>query len=282
MKKSLFWSMTMLIAIALPLFTACGDDEEEPSLDELLSDKTTPVTFELEKGTHFMYDYAGSHYVGGDTIKVWEKKEVKRDLRQGRHSILWLTDRYYDKPELFETHYDANHKMLVRNEEHPTLNHPVGYAESEINVGEYLLPTQTLTYSALISGLDLYIEDADRYPEVFDNDKTQIIGSLKGYPNIVSVSLTGNDYERRESVDLPIYYYPRTSNMKIMGSGEFFLCPKEGLDDIQLVIEIKGTDGKVITTSELPKLSFRRGDYIHLRGTLFSGSASDWSVIEYH
>lgn len=282
MKKSLFWSMTMLMTIVLLLFTACGDDEEEPSLDELLSDKTTPVTFELEKGVHFMYDYAGSHYVGGDTIDVWKKKEVKRDLRQGRHSILWLRDPWNDKAELYETYFDAKHKMLVRNGEFPTLGSPVFYAESEINVGEYLLPTQTLTYSSLISGVDLYVEDADCYPGVFDDDKTQIIGSLKGYPNIVSVSLTGNDYERRESVDLPIYYYPRTSNMQIMGSSRCFLCPKEGLDDIQLVIEIRGADGKVITTSELPKLSFRRGEGVRLRGTLFSGSTSDWSVIEYN
>ena len=258
-------------------FTACSSDD--PSVDELLSDKTTPVTFELRKGTHFMYDYAGSHYVGGDTIRVSKNGEVKRDLRQGQHSILWLNDPYYDEGNLYGMHFDADRKMLIRNGEYPDLNHSIWYAVSEVNVSEYLLPTQTLTYSTPMSAIFLYVEDADRYPGAVDKEFLQI-GVLKGYPNVVSVSLTGNEYERRESVDLPIYYYPKSKNMQIIGAdGSVFMCPKEGLDNIQLVIEIKDQNGTVISTSELPKMSFRRGKSISLQGTLFSGKSSDWKEI---
>lgn len=271
----------LLVIIAATFTTSCSKDSDE-SIDDILSDKTTPVTFELAKGIHFMYDYAGSSYVGGDTIRVSKKSEVKRDLRQGTHTLLWLNDPYYDEGKLFDTHFDPNRKVLIRNNEYPTLNHPVRYAVSDFNVGEYLLPTQTLTYSTPMSAIFLYVEDADRYPVAIDKDYEQI-GVLKGYPNIVSVSLTGNEYERRESVDLPIYFYPQSSNkMQIIGAdgASFFLCPNEGLSNIQLSIELKGSDGKVIATSELPRMSIKRGEYIQLQGTLFSGSSSDWREMQ--
>ena len=53
----------VLACLAIHGVTACSSDEDEPSVEELLSDKTTPVTFELKAGYYHLFDFAGSHYV---------------------------------------------------------------------------------------------------------------------------------------------------------------------------------------------------------------------------
>ena len=81
--------MTLACLMAVCL-AACGGDDE-PTVDELLSDKTTPVTFELPQGDYYMFDYSGSRYVGSDTIHVDRSCKFEAELRQGKHHIIWIS-----------------------------------------------------------------------------------------------------------------------------------------------------------------------------------------------
>lgn len=269
-----------LTACAAFALASCGGDDE-PSVDEILSDKTTPVAFELRKGVYFMYDYAGANYVGGDTIGVLKAGEVKRNLRRGRHSLVWLTEPSSEKYQLYETHYDAKSRTLVRDASYPNLSRPVIYAVTDINVGEYLMPTQTLEYISPISEIHIIAEDAGSYPGTIGT-KSAKIGALKGYPNVASVSLAGNGGDIRKPVDLPIFYYPRSgSKLQIEGAdgASYFLCPKEGIKDLQLEIEIREPGGGFISSVKLPKISIRQGESVWLKGPVFSGHTSNWSVV---
>jgi len=263
----------VLTGFTITVFQGCSKDES--GIDEILSDQTTPVTFEFEKGMHFMYDYAGAHFVKGDTINILKKGEVKCNLRQGKHSIVWLKDASYDGNKLYEVHYDAQRKMIIRNNDYPILNHDVEYAVNEVNVSEYMLPTQTIDYSSIMARLDIVATDYDVYQGI--NSPS---GVVKGFPNIPSVSLMDDSYELGDPGEVPIFY---DTNIKMLYTNGIYLmlCPKNGLDNIQLSVEIKDANGQIINTTPLPKCSFRRGHTTALAGPLFSGSTSDWEVNVY-
>lgn len=264
----------VLTGFTITVFQGCSKDES--GIDEILSDQTTPVTFEFEKGMHFMYDYAGAHFVKGDTINILKKGEVKCNLRQGKHSIVWLKDASYDGNKLYEVHYDAQRKMIIRNNDYPILNHDVEYAVNEVNVSEYMLPTQTIDYSSIMAKIEIVATDYDVYQGI-----DGLSGIAKGFPNILSVCLTDGAYESGEPLGETKFFY--SSNIKMFYTNNIIciLCPKDGLDNIQLSAEVKDANGQIIPTTQLPKCSIRRGYITTLAGPLFSGSTSDWEVNVY-
>ena len=80
-------ALTCIFTFAL---AACGDDDE-PSVDELLSEETTPIEFELTDfeyyDKYYLFDYAGNRYVGADTIS---RSKFTINLRQGKHHLIWM------------------------------------------------------------------------------------------------------------------------------------------------------------------------------------------------
>ena len=64
----------------------------------------------------------------------------------------------------------------------------------------------------------------------------------------------------------------------LIEDSQYILCPINGLDNIQLTAEVYDKDGNPISTTTLPKFNLRRGYTTILRGPLFSGSTSDWTV----
>lgn len=277
-------------------FASCS--KEEPSIDELLSEQTTPVTFTPLHGKNYVFDYAGSHFVGSDTISAGWNSEIALDLRQGRHRLLWLREldgnddpNFRDGQYISGVHFDPQ-KMEITSYETNCACGNLSYASTEVNVTEYLLPTRKLTYQSLTS--DIVFDIIDSSPLVSTDFQIGYswakIGTVSGFPAVRSISLEGKDYIKSETFSKDVYSRElsydkglvlRPGDLPAIGVGlwvQNILCPLNGLDDIQLTAEVHDRNGNPIPTTPLPKFSIRRGFATRLRGPLFSGSTSDWEV----
>lgn len=271
------------VCITTLCFSACGGDDE-PSLDDILSDKTTPVTFELNNGISYMFDYAGNRYIGSDTIEVYNGKyysdgrsfpnDIEIELRQGQHQVIWFEglERTSDC-----TSFNPQTKAVSLGSSQKSPPN-VQYAECNFNVSEYLLPKQKLDFTPVTARVLIMISDKPSTAAA-TNSKGNVTAKIIGLPFVTSVELLGNDYTKsKKSTEINMEINP--SYILITGSyeSERILCPKHGLNDIQLAIEVMGKDGKPMATTTLPKISIRRGQVTGLYGPLFSGSTSDWQV----
>lgn len=284
--------LTMAFAVCVSLsFAACGDDDE-PSVDEILSDKTTPVTFKLEKKKYFLFDFAGSHYVGSDTLdlkgsKTADKTEI--ELRQGQHHLLWfkgLPDKYYR--EYFEDVSFAPTTQTVRSNANTYGRYIINYAECDIKVLEYLLPTQKLEWNMLNADVVINITDQKLAADKVEKKHNQSvsIGTIDGLPNVSSLTIHGDNYTLSDD-PLPIKisssYYKGDGTHQDLFSIHLspiytIFCPESGFHNIQLTPNILDKNGNRIATTAMPSFSLRRGYITVLTGPLFSGSTSDWTV----
>lgn len=304
----------MALAVVLSMLTAsCGSDggnDEGNTADEPLSDKTTPVTFVIDNGRFYMFDYSGSRYIGSDTVEIWNgrtdlKNNVDMDLRQGKHHVLWMTGlslydwSVYSNPSYI--HFAPNTQIITATGKEPLYSYGVKYAEFDVNVKEYLLPKQEVTLKPLTAKIRVEVADFS-YEAKYSYNKRFAIGVMKGYPYISSISLYGDSYTMAaQSSDYSLelndskasytksesptealissfvndYYGGHTISVQ---DSHYILCPAQGLDNIQLTAEVQDRNGNPITTTVLPKISLRRGYTTVLRGPLFSGTTYDWMV----
>lgn len=207
-------SMIVALAFASLLFiTSCGSNgiSEETIAEETLSDKTTPVTFVIDNGPFYMFDYSGSRYIGSDTVEIWNgrtdlKNDVEINLRQGNHHVLWisnLTKYYYSGTSLEpynypEIHFNPNSKIITATGKDPFKYKGVGYAELDLSVKEYLLPKQEVTLKPLTAKIRVEVLDYSNSTKS-NYKKTSAIGIMKGYPYVSSISLFGDTYALKEN-----------------------------------------------------------------------------------
>lgn len=278
-------NLTILVLACLAILglTACSGDDE-PSIDELLSDKTTPVTFEIGRsGDFLLFDYAGSNFVDSHTIhqryfNSSSPKTTELNLRQGKHHFIWL-----------KTSEDAAEGTTF-NPANKTISTPypenMNYAEYDYEVTDYIAPAHKPNFMPLTTGIKIIVTDYSEEVEkparpvlVWHEAKTIKIGEMNGFPLVTYLSLHGGDYKITDNKTGSIYttYNVYSTEVTVTYSGTI-LCPEEGIDNIQLQADVKGADGSPVYTTTLPKFSVKRGYTTVLRGPLFSGSTSDWTV----
>lgn len=301
--------MTLACLMAVCL-AACGGDDNEPTVDEFLSDKTTPVTFELPQGDYYMFDYSGSRYVGSDTIHVDRSCKFEAELRQGKHHIIWISLGNEDKQFYLQLNWVDNSMdgspvfdTLTRKILHAGNNRSLGYGMTDIEVSPYLLPIQKVEFEKITACLKIEATDKLPYEPYFDGNYS--FKALPGFRKelyyeayFFGIGMFTDFYLVTLSTDNGSYIIDSESRDIIVGTGAFYfnespkcyydydaqspivmtLCPKDGLNDIQLVAEIKEQSGKAVPTTMLPKFSLRRGYTTRLSGPLFSGSTADWTV----
>ena len=283
--------LTMAFAVCVSLsFAACGDDDE-PSVDEILSDKTTPVTFKLENRKYFLFDFAGSHYVGSDTLNLYRSKTADKteiELRQGQHHLLWFKglsteEDYWDDFE--GVRFDPA-TQTVKSNANTYGWRIINYAECDIKVPEYLLPPQKLEWNMLNADVVINITDQELAADKVEKKHDASIGTIDGLPNVSSLTIHGDNYILSDD-PMPIkirtdYYngggiYKGVFSIKLSHTYTIF-CPESGFHNVQLTPNILDTNGNRIATTAMPSFSLRRGYITVLTGPLFSGSTSDWTV----
>lgn len=293
MKTKAFLSASRQALLALACvtaitLTACGGSDDDPKADSPsgggTSEKTTPVTFQLNNGISYMFDYAAGRYAGSDTIEVYNGKyyadgssfpnNVEIDLSVGQHQVVWfeLLGRTAD-----DTRFDPHTKTVTigKGQAEPT---DVRYAECSMNVSEYLLPTQKLEYAPLSARVEVMLSDKPSAEAAAGADG-KVVAKVKGLPLVTSAELFGNGYTKSDATaEGNMEIDPSKSLIPGIFTSGRILCPKEGLDDIQLQVEVMGKDGRPMATTVLPKISIRRGHVTILYGPLFSGSTADWQV----
>lgn len=261
--------MTIACLMAVCI-TACGDDDE-PTVDELLSEETTPIEFQFSGYSYYygseniLYDYAGSRYVGSDTIR---NSTCTINLRQGNHKLIWINGLWPTFPlwgnngqNKSGVYYDPQAKTVTNFYPDGNTEHIIVYCEKDLEVTPYLMPAQKIEYKPLTCVLKIKVTDLQAGQK----------GRITGVPSVKSVSLTGDDFSLN-NIDLPTDSIRRYEEV-------FMLCPAKGFDDIQPVVEVTGNGGNVAPTTTLPKFSLKRGYVTSLRGPIFTGSTSDWEVI---
>lgn len=299
----------LLLAVCMTLsFAACSnDDSSDTNIDDILSKETTPIDFQLKEfydryKNYIIFDYAGDSYIGTDTLK---SRTGTFNLRQGKHHLLFIKGLYnntYLSPNDMQKDFGKWYKGFHYDPLAKTITYygdfydgsSITYSEKDLEVFPYLLPVQEIDFDKFITA-QLCIEISDLpnnpiYPEWNSNyecwDDTSI-GIIKGSPIVSTVSINSNSYKTKDSKfglivdvyadtkyyhekDLPkdkLIYYVRAANL---------LCPRDGLDNIQLSVDIRDSNGQTVPTTTLPKVSLRRGCRTILRGPLFTGSTSDW------
>lgn len=289
MKTKAFHLTNYLVVLAFAVltsisFTACSDDDK-PSIDELLSDKTTPVTFEIGRsGDFLLFDYAGSNYVGSHIIHQYyynssSPKTTELNLRQGRHHLIWLR---VSEDAAKDTTFDpANKTISTPNPE------SMSYAEYDYEVTDYIAPAHKPNFMPLTTGIKIIVTDHSEEVEkpanpvlVWHESTTIRIGEMKGFPFVTYLSLHGGDYKITDNKAgrIDATYYVKNYTEVTVAYYETILCPEDGIDSIQLQADVKGADGSPVYTTTLPKFSVKRGYTTVLRGPLFSGNTSDWTV----
>lgn len=301
MKKNTYFSasrqaLLVLVCIIAHGFAACGGDDE-PTVDELLSDKTTPVTFQLPQGDYYMFDYSGSRYVGSDTIHVDWSGKCEIELRQGDHNILWVRHGD-DGREYAGIIYDVTTRRFLHHGESQDLS--CGW--SEISVAPYLLPTQKVELEYLTATLQIEPSDELPFTPVENGNyiyeyKSPIgttwityrfisVGTFTGPALVQSISaddggcVFGNETKWSDIVAAGMV---NGANQVIIGKEcralpLLALCPSSGIPDIQLTSKLSDANNLSVSTTQIPIFSLRRGYTTILRGPLFSGSTADWTV----
>lgn len=286
-------AMTLACLMAVCL-AACGGDNE-PSVDELLSDKTTPVTFQLPQGDYYMFDYSGSRYVGSDTIHVDWLGKCEVELRQGKHNILWV--RYGgDGREYAGVIYDTATRRFL----HHGGRQELSYGWTGIEVSPYLHPIQKVSLEYLTATLQ--IEPSDDLPFMpVDNGsyayegmapvgltyRFVAIGEFSGMPAVTSVSAV----DGKCSIEQTVGRFPIAAagifnsakqevamSKRCIAMPVLTLVPTDGMSDILLSSLVKDNADNPIITTSLPTFSIKPGFITILRGPLFSGSTADWTV----
>lgn len=308
-------SRLALLALALTMslsFTSCGSDDkdDDPSVENRLSEETTPITFSLHIDDNFLFDYAYGKYIGSDTLyagRWYEEKNI--ELRQGSHHLVWLKGIDEDSDDMYGVHFNPATKRLENNDERGEAAEDVRFVEKDIEVTPYLMPVQKLEYENYATCM-LVIRITDSSPDVpkpvvsEDSYVPTVIGRVTGIPFIQSVSLTGTEYTVKGDMDTEIIAVPAKNEnwdikegelpwlsvtavgeanlyaqgVKDMRAGNRLLCPLSGLVDVRPKAIVYDVNGNVIPTTELPRITLLRGCVTCLTGPLFSGSTSDWSV----
>ena len=290
-----------LVALVLSLattisFSACGDDNDdyqEPT-NVILSEETTPITFDLPKGKTFLFDYAGNNLIMSDTFEVQPKYSGEKtlDMRQGKHILMWLTgldtgyeEKIYDSKGAwqynYQVHFNTKDMTVSCDLTKRGLERDIQYCQKDMEILQYLMPVQQLSFSTLTCILNIIVTDSS--PLVNKKNSTDCcVGYMYGFPNVRSVGVTTPLCKRDDDFSVSILHYEHhdkyTQIVSVMND-EMFICPLNGIDNIQLKAVINGDDGENVPTTKLPKFSLKRGYKTTLKGPLFSGSTSDWEVI---
>lgn len=279
------WAMFALAVVFTLAFAACGggdDDDDEPNNNPQLLDKTTPVTFQLNNGVSYMFDYAGNQFIGSDTIEVYNGKyyadgtsfpnDIEIDLRQGQHHVIWFERLSRTSSGV---HFNPQTKALTVGSQDEAGN--ILYAECDLNVSEYLLPKQKLEFMPATSRIFIMLSDKPSAGAAI-NDNGYVVGKIRGIPHVTSAELHGSNFNKSDAAGAEIKINPSAQFFTGAFLSEHILCPKDGIDNIQLTIEVKDKNGQSLTTTKLPTFSIRRGQVTELFGPLFSGSIADWQV----
>ena len=257
-----------LTYVPMLAFNACSDnDGDEPTIDEQLSEETTPIEFELldydPYEEYVLFDYAGNRYVGSDTITC---SKCTLDLRQGKHHLLWMKGQYGES-------IGFNPEDKTINVENRTcINIP--YYEMDLEVTPYLMPVKKIQCKneKVIPCCDLII-DATDIDEAWETLNIKIVDNIfymkvTGFPTVRTISWDGSSYQLEDRYD----------GIYLGGSELSTVCPARGFDNIQVNTEIWNVRDELIPTTQLPKFNLRQGYITTLRGPLFSGNTSDWTV----
>lgn len=277
--------LTLICVFTLCLAACGGDDDDsvnqpkEPSVDELLSEETTSITFRLEsKGTHFLFDYAGIHLVGADTIEVEDSydKSHKMNLRQGKHRLLWMrglsgaTVRGVNyKTKVKGIDYNPTADILTIQDNITSFYPELLYCIKEVEITPYLMAEQQIDYQPICAGFSIAL----------DSPSSDYLVVLKNIPFVTAVGLENNKHE------MTLYQtnigFGLERNEYRAGFGREVLCPKEGLDNVRLeyeVIRFEGASQVSIHKCQLPKISLRRGYEVRVSGSLFGSKEDDFVV----
>ena len=288
-KTFLFVSRMALPALACIFtlgFTACGGDDDEPSVDERLSEETTAITFNLmKKGRHILFDYAGNRLVRADTIDVEysDQKIQTIDLRQGKHRLLWMrgllfSEGIYDEVVFIASPYYDVKSGTVKcqdNDYRLQLNYPLPqYFIKEMDVTPYLMPEQKVEYQLLCTQINLRL--SCDFP--IDDDVSM---SVSGIPFVKEVGIENNRYTlgvNKEVISATTFQGSGVQgryNLALFGKN--ILCPKDGLDNVQLNYEVTRNGAKIYSAS-LPPISLKRGYKTTISGPLVGGQPGDFTV----
>ena len=276
MKKNVL-SASRLVTLALACvltfsFAACSGDDDELSVDELLSEKTTPIDFEFDGfeylDRYFLFDYAGSRFVGSDTIT---RSKCTLELRQGKHHLIWMKGQYGSDVDFIpESRTFSGHTTSIY----------AAYAEMDIEVTPYLMPVQKVKFQKRIqmegSSLEVMVTDIGKTLQTPSGIKVSREIKVTGFPFMNNVSLDGNSYDIEYETYAEWGFFDIEENT--VGTWLYTLCPTNRIEDIQLKVEVKDINGNRIPTTALPKIYLQRGCTTLLRGPLFSGDTSDWTV----
>lgn len=268
MKTKTFFSVRLLVSLALTcvftltFITCSNNDGDEPAIDDLLSEETTPIDFELldyePYEEYVLFDYAGNRYIGSDTIT---RSKCTLDLRQGKHHLLWMKGRFGESigfnPE------DKTFNMVNRE----CFNIP--YHEVDLEVTPYLMPVKKIQCNdeKVISHCCLVIDPTDI-------DKMSILDvkdiKVTGFPSVRTISWDGSSYQLEDRYD-GVYL--------IGGLGELYTaCPTKGFDGVEVRIYMWNARDELIPATQLPKFNLHQDYVTTLCGPLFSGNTSDWTV----
>lgn len=277
--------MTLACLMAVCL-AACGGDDE-PTVDELLSEEATPITFDLsKKGRHILFDYAGNNLVNSDTIDVEysDQKSQTVDLRQGKHRLLWMRGLLFsegiDDEVVFiaSPYYDINSRT-VKCQDYDyrlQLTYPLPqFCFKEIEVTPYLMPEEKVEYQPLCAQIYLSLSC-----DFSLDDEVSL--SVSGIPFVKEVGIDDNRYTLGD-VDTTTGNGTTFQGDGKRGRYEFalfgknILCPKDGLDNLQLHYDVT-RNGEVIHSASLPPISLRRGYETAISGPLIGGNTDSFVV----
>lgn len=302
---------TVMLLSCATVFTSCSKDDGEPSVDEILSEETTPITFTMHIFDNFLFDYTEGKYIGSDTLYSRNGGDEKNvELRHGKHELLWLWGLDKDTDAKQGIHFDPIKKTLENKDPRGEAASDVQFCQTNIEVTPYLMPVQKLTYENYATCM-LVIRITDSSPLIqkpsfideYDYEPV-VVGRITGIPLIRSVSLAGGEYTIEGDMNTEIIAVPAmndyweiiqgeqpwlevtavgerylyTQGVKDIRTGNRLLCPANGLTEIHPVAEVYDTHGNLIPTTELPRITLLPGCVTCLTGPLFSGSSSDWSV----
>ena len=275
--------MTLACLMAVCLAACGGDDSDEPAVDELLSTATTQVEFRLpnDRHTYTMYDCAGNHLVGTYTTADGEKCTLS--LRQGKHHIVWFMD-FNNESVKYEP--EGNALTAIRED---GMTDYVYYDENDLEVSPYAVEMQYVSClkEATCQLIIVLTDVAENLSLPDGNRDIKEVGKVTGLPLVRTASLSENKYKTDGDVGLKVYTSyqsyrsasnPNSDGIYVRMGGCQMLCPKDGLNDIQLNVEVRDADGRAVPTTQLPRFSLQRRHRTILCGPLFSGSTSDWKV----
>ncbi len=276
-------------------FTACGGDDNL-SADDTLSIDSTPVSFAPgEEGIFFLYDYTtAGKFVGAHKFTTkWFKEEITVNLRRGRHKLLWVTgvnnSTPMEYPESIDytrhgTFYYSDGDSIVWYDNNLPIGFGVRYCEQEINVTDHIMNSQPISFLRAESCVQIMSTDFSPLLDISSDNDPFGIGTIVVSPYVKSVSLMGDNFVTINgglSGNVFIKNVSENESSCVTAVTSMMLCPTDGLQNMNIMCTIFDKDGNVIPTTDLPKISIKRGYTTHLEGPLFSGSTSDWKVLMY-